>query len=69
MRHLKFIAAALLMLGCTPKEEITCYTDYVDPKYCDGRDRLVITKGRHMKGRISHGDLVSGSKTLQRASF
>ena len=41
----------------------------LDPKYCDGRDRLVITKGRHMKGRISHADLVSGSKTLQRASF
>ena len=41
----------------------------LDPKYCDGRDRLVITKGRHMKGRISHADFVSGSKTLQRASF
>ena len=36
MHHLKFIAAALLVLGCTPKEEITCYTDYVDPKIGSG---------------------------------
>ena len=32
----------------------------LDPKYCGGRDRLVITKGRHMKGRISHADLLTG---------
>ena len=32
----------------------------LDPKYCDGRNRLVITKGRHMKGRISHADLLTG---------
>jgi predicted alpha-1,2-mannosidase len=38
----------------------------LDPKYCGGRDRLVITKGRHMKGRISHADLVSGGKTTGR---
>jgi predicted alpha-1,2-mannosidase len=30
----------------------------LDPKYCDGRDRLVITKGRHMKGRVSHNNLI-----------
>ena len=41
----------------------------LDPRFSDGRGRLVITKGRHMKGRISHADLVSSSKTLQRASF
>lgn len=30
----------------------------LDPRFCDGRDRLVITKGRHMKGRVSHNDLI-----------
>ena len=30
----------------------------LDPKYCDGRDRLVIIKGRHMKGRVTHNDLI-----------
>ncbi len=38
----------------------------LDPNYCGGRDRLVITKGRHMKGRISHADLVRGGKTAGR---
>ena len=33
----------------------------LDPEYCNGHDRLVITKGRHMKGRISHTELISGS--------
>ena len=43
MRHLKFIAAALLVLGCTPKEEITCYTDYVDPKIgSDGHGHVFV---------------------------
>ena len=32
----------------------------LDPSYSSGRDRLVITKGRHMKGRISHVDLLAG---------
>ena len=32
----------------------------LDPRFCDGRDRLVITKGRHMKGRISHKELLNG---------
>ena len=32
----------------------------LDPRFCDGRDRLVITKGRHMKGRISHKEFVGG---------
>ena len=41
----------------------------LDPSYCGGNDKLVITKSKKMKGRISHADLVSGSKTLQRASF
>ena len=31
----------------------------LDPKYCDGHDRLVITKGRHMKGRVSHNNLIN----------
>ena len=30
----------------------------LNPSYCDGRDRLVITKGRHMKGRVSHNNLI-----------
>lgn len=30
----------------------------LDPAYNEGRDRLVITTGRHMKGRISHHELV-----------
>ena len=30
----------------------------LDPRFCDGHDRLVITKGRHMKGRVSHNDLI-----------
>ena len=30
----------------------------LDPRFCDGRDCLVITKGRHMKGRVSHNDLI-----------
>ena len=30
----------------------------LNPKYCDGRDRLVINKGRHMKGRVSHNILI-----------
>ena len=30
----------------------------LDPRFCDGRDRLVITKGRHMKGRVTHNDLI-----------
>ena len=36
----------------------------LDPSYCGGNDRLVITKGKRMKGRISHADLVCGGKTL-----
>ena len=36
----------------------------LDPAYCGGNDRLVITKGKRMKGRISHADLVCGGKTL-----
>lgn len=31
----------------------------LNPSYCDGRDRLVITKGRHMKGRVSHNNLIN----------
>ena len=31
----------------------------LDPKYNGGRDRLVITKGSHMKGRISHAKLIT----------
>ena len=38
----------------------------LDPKYCGGRDRLVITKSKKMKGRISHADLVRGGKTAGR---
>ncbi len=34
----------------------------LDPKYCGGRDCLVITKGKHMKGRISHAKLISGAR-------
>ena len=33
----------------------------LDPLFHNGHDRLVITKGRHMKGRISHTKLISGS--------
>lgn len=33
----------------------------LDPKYCDGRDRLVITKSRKMKGRISHKNLINNN--------
>ena len=32
----------------------------LDPAFCNGNDRLVITKTAKMKGRISHKDLVSG---------
>ena len=32
----------------------------LDPAYCCGNDRLVISKTTKMKGRISHKDLVSG---------
>ena len=32
----------------------------LDPAFCYGNDRLVITKTAKMKGRISHKDLVSG---------
>ena len=32
----------------------------LDPAYCYGNDRLVISKTTKMKGRISHKDLVSG---------
>ena len=32
----------------------------LDPTFCNGNDRLVITKTAKMKGRISHKDLVSG---------
>ena len=35
----------------------------LDPSYCGGNDRLVITKSKKMKGRISHADLVCGGKT------
>ena len=31
----------------------------LNPKYNGGRDRLVITKGSHMKGRISHAKLIT----------
>ena len=34
----------------------------LDPSYCGGNDKLVITKGKKMKGRISHADLVRGGK-------
>ena len=37
----------------------------LDPAYCGGNDKLVITKGRHMKGRTSHASLVCGGKALQ----
>ena len=33
----------------------------LDPKYCDGRDLLVITKSRKMKGRISHKNLINNN--------
>ena len=36
MRNIKTLLAALLLFSCTPKEEITCYTDYVDPKIGSG---------------------------------
>ena len=36
MRHLKFIAAALLVLGCTPKGNIDSYTGLVDMKIGTG---------------------------------
>ena len=32
----------------------------LDPAYCYGNDRLIISKTTKMKGRISHKDLVSG---------
>lgn len=32
----------------------------LDPAFCYGNDRLVISKTTKMKGRISHKDLVSG---------
>ena len=31
----------------------------LNPMYCDGHDRLIITKGGHMKGRISHAKLIT----------
>ena len=34
----------------------------LDPSYCGGNDKLVITKGKKMKGRISHANLVCGGK-------
>ena len=34
----------------------------LDPKYCNGREKLIITKGGHMKGRISHAKLICGSR-------
>ena len=34
----------------------------LNPAYNNGRDRLVITKGKHMKGRISHAKLISGAR-------
>mgnify|MGYP002520441993 CR=1 FL=1 len=36
MRNIKTLLAALLLFSCTPKEEITSYTDYVDPKIGSG---------------------------------
>ena len=36
MRNIKTLLAALLLFSCTPKDEITCYTDYVDPKIGSG---------------------------------
>ena len=36
MRHIRIIFAALLLLGCTPKESIDSYTAYVDPKIGTG---------------------------------
>jgi hypothetical protein len=30
----------------------------LNPAYCSGGDKLIITKGRHMKGRISHEELI-----------
>ena len=35
----------------------------LDPAYCGGNDKLVITKSKKMKGRISHADFVCGGKT------
>jgi putative alpha-1,2-mannosidase len=34
----------------------------LNPDYCNGQDRLVIRKGRHMKGRVSHKELLGQSK-------
>jgi predicted alpha-1,2-mannosidase len=31
----------------------------LDPAYCNGKDRLIITKDKKMKGRISHQDLIN----------
>ena len=36
MRYLKFLAAALLVLGCTPKDNIDSYTGLVDMKIGTG---------------------------------
>lgn len=36
MHHARIIFAALLLLGCTPKESIDSYTSYVDPKIGTG---------------------------------
>ncbi len=33
----------------------------LNPAYNNGRDRLVITKGKHMKGRISHTKLINNN--------
>ena len=30
----------------------------LDPEYSEGKDLMVITKGKHMKGRISHAELL-----------
>ena len=30
----------------------------LNPAYSSGHDKLIITKGRHMKGRISHEELI-----------
>lgn len=35
----------------------------LNPVYCNGKDKLVITKNKKMKGRISHCDLINGKAT------
>ena len=41
----------------------------LSPQFYDGHDRLVITKGRHMKGRISHAELISGSRNIYNIEY